>query len=371
MICRKCKQDIPETFVFCNYCGTKQSIPKRNPKHRGNGQGSVYKLPNGKYIAVRTLCYTVGDDQKLHRKYATKTFTKKSDAIAALPTLFPVVDAPKDMTLFELHENYVRSKDYDALSDSQRKKLSYAWDKWKPLHYRHISTLTVDDLQTTIDSATTTYYPAHDMSVAMSHLYKLAIRKEIVSTNKTEYIDLPDAPKAKRECWTDDEINLFWKDYETHPFTAYILIMCYCGLRYGEISTIILENIFLAENYMTGGIKSDAGRNREIPICDRIRPVIIRCMTGKRKLLEMSEDDFYRQYWEAIERTGVRPLKPHTCRHWFFSRLTAAGVQGGLIAEIGGHASYLTTLKNYVRIPLADKLAAVNNLSTTDIDDKT
>ena len=363
MICRKCKQDIPDTFKFCNYCGAKQTInTTRNPKRRGNGQGSVYKLPNGKYIAVRTVSYHTTDTGALHRKYATKTFTKKSDAIAALPTLFPAVEKTKDCTLFELHEIYIQSKDYDALSDSQRKKLSYAWDKWNPLHHRKITTLTVDDLQSTIDNATSTYYPAHDMAVAMSHLYKIAIRKEIVSINKTEYIDLPDQPKAKRECWTEDEIIAFWKDYELNHFTAYILIMCYCGLRYGEISTILLDNINLIENYMVGGIKSEAGRNREIPICNKIRPVIVKCMGGTKKLLEMSEDDFYRRYWDVIDRTGVRKLKPHTCRHWFFSRLTAAGIQGGLIAEIGGHASFLTTLKNYVRIPLSDKLTAVNTI---------
>ena len=362
MICIKCKQDIPDTFAFCNYCGTKQGKTSTRTKHRGNGQGSVYKLPNGKYIAVRTTCYKTLDDGKLHRKYSTKTFVKKSDAIASLPTLCPVVDKPKDMTLFELHEVYTHSKDYDKLSDSQRKKLSYAWAKWESLHHSRISVLTVDDLQSVIDGATSTYYPAHDMSVILSHLYKIAIRKEIIATNKTEYIDLPDTPKAKRECWTNDEIASFWTDYESHPFTAYVLIMCYCGLRYGEISTILLDSINLPENYMVGGIKSEAGRNREIPICDKIRPVIIKCMGGKKKLLEMSEDEFYRQYWEVVRRTGVRELKPHTCRHWFFSRLTAAGVQGGLIAEIGGHASFLTTLKNYVRIPLSDKLSAVNSI---------
>ena len=42
--------------------------------------------------------------------------------------------------------------------------------------------------------------------------------------------------------------------------------------------------------------------------------------------------------------------------------MTAEGIQGGVIAEVGGHASYLTTLKNYVRISLADKLKAVNQI---------
>lgn len=139
--------------------------------------------------------------------------------------------------------------------------------------------------------------------------------------------------------------------------------MCYAGLRYGELSTILLENIHLDEDYMIGGIKTEAGIDREIPIHTRMKPVITALMTGKKaKLLEMNEDNFYDQYWDTIHRTGLRELPPHTCRHYFFSRMTAQGVQGGIIAEVGGHANYLTTLKNYVRVPLKDKLKAVNSI---------
>ncbi len=139
--------------------------------------------------------------------------------------------------------------------------------------------------------------------------------------------------------------------------------MCYAGLRYGEISIIPLENIFLDENYMIGGIKSEAGIDREIPIHSKIKPIIARFVAErKNKLLEMSEDNFYDAYWKAIERTGLRELPPQTCRHYYFSSMTAAGVQGGIIAEAGGHASFVTTMKNYVRIPLADKLKAVETI---------
>lgn len=74
----------------------------------------------------------------------------------------------------------------------------------------------------------------------------------------------------------------------------------------------------------------------------------------------MNEDNFYEQYWSVIDRTKLRELPPQTCRHYYFSSMTAAGVQGGIIAEAGGHKSFLTTMKNYVRIPLEDKLNAVD-----------
>lgn len=364
MICVKCGKEIPDSSAFCNWCGAAQRKKQRAKKKRGNGQGSVYPASNGKWTAIQTIGYYNDENGKRHRKTKSRRFDKKSDAINALPSLKVQFVRPADMTIHDLYEAYTSTKEYDALSASQRGKMGIAWNRWKSMELRGIATVTVADLEDMIEQQTKSYYPARDMKVCMSHLYKIAIKREIVQYNKTDYVDIPfDTPAAKRECWTQGEVDALWKDYASHPFTAYILIMCYAGLRYGELSTILLENIHLDENYMVGGIKSEAGINREIPIHARIKPLIESIIPKRRhKLLEMNEDNFYDAYWEAIRRTGLRELPPHTCRHYFFSRMTSEGVQGGIIAEVGGHANYLTTLKNYVRIPLADKIASVNKI---------
>lgn len=364
MQCIKCGKNIPDDAKLCCYCGVKLNAAAhvRAPKRRGNGQGTVYKLPNGRYAAVVTLGMYTGDDGKVHRRTRSRQFAKKTDAVNALAELSSVQQAVTDMSLHALHELYTSSKEYDALSSSQRDKLTYAWNRWKRFEFRGIATLTVDDLQSCVDAETNTYYPAKDMKVILSHLYKIAVRKEIVSYNKTEYIDLPDPPTPKLECWTRNEIAAMWSDYAAHPVTGYVLIMCYAGLRYGELATIQLDNIHLEEDYMIGGIKTEAGINREIPIAAKVKPIVSRFIAeGRRKkLLEMNEDNFYREYWCMVDRTGIRALPPQTCRHYYFSSMTAAGVQGGVIAKTGGHSSYSTTMKNYVTIPLSEKLRAVN-----------
>ncbi len=49
MICRKCKASVPDG-QFCIQCGAAQEI-QRKRRHRGNGQGTVYQLPNGTWRA--------------------------------------------------------------------------------------------------------------------------------------------------------------------------------------------------------------------------------------------------------------------------------------------------------------------------------
>ena len=139
--------------------------------------------------------------------------------------------------------------------------------------------------------------------------------------------------------------------------------MIYAGLRPGELRGLQIENINLKEQYMTGGIKTDAGRNRTIPIADRIVPVLAKLISERTsgKLVTMSEDRFYASYWDTIERLQVTRLQPYSCRHTYFTRLAEADVQPGVITAAGGHESYSTTM-NYTHVRLEKLLDAVNKI---------
>ena len=58
--CIKCGKPLPmEDALYCCYCGKKQNIKVKAKKTRGNGEGSVYKQPNGKWtVEVTCLLYT-------------------------------------------------------------------------------------------------------------------------------------------------------------------------------------------------------------------------------------------------------------------------------------------------------------------------
>jgi len=66
--------------------------------------------------------------------------------------------------------------------------------------------------------------------------------------------------------------------------------MLYTGMRSGEIRSIKKENIFLDENYMIGGIKTEAGKGRIIPIHPKIKDLIFDNTSGKDFDFESSID---------------------------------------------------------------------------------
>lgn len=364
MLCRKCGVEMPEQAVYCMICGKKLETTKKSVKQRGNGQGTVYKLPNGKYAAEVTLYYYIDQNGQRKRKRKTKQFEKKKDAVAALPELLKAESIIRPVTLSELHEVFLKSKKYEELSKSQQDKLRYAWNRLKRLHQCNIANLTIDQMQRIIDEQAQTFYPAKDMKTVLSHCYTLAIQREIVQYNKTQYLELPPLKKSKRDAFNADEIQKLWEAWDSgKTFAGYVLIMIYAGLRYGEISTINKSNIHLSEHYAIGGIKTDAGIDREIAFADKIMPVVEYFYQNTRSdvLMDMPENKFYDSYHSLTSELGIRDLPPHCCRHTYFTRLAAENVHEAVITEAGGHKDLSVTM-NYIHIPLSEKLAAVNKI---------
>ena len=205
-------------------------------------------------------------------------------------------------------------------------------------------------------------------------MYKIAEREEILPPNKNlaQYIELPQTPKSKRDAFTSEEVVKIWKDYENgNNFAGYALAMIYTSMRTGELFAQRVKDIFLDKKYMIGGIKTEAGINRVIPLADCIIPVIKKQISLSQKggIIDMRIEDFYEMWAEFIQRTGIRPLDAYCCRHTTATALAEKKVAPAIIKEIMGHTSYNTTLR-YTHISVDEKVKAVNKLRKKKEDKK-
>lgn len=330
----------------------------RGKKQRGNGTGSVYKLPNGKYRAVVVLGY----DTNKKRVQRTKSgFKTKREALEYLPKLreAPNIEKIKFNKLYEMW----KSTHFLTIGKSKQQSYNTAYKRCSSLYFKNVDEIKLDDMQKVVDNCPGAYYPKQDIKVLLNNVLRYGVMNEYCKVNYAEYIKLPPLEKSKKTAFTDEEIKNIWAVYNKgNTFSGYILIMIYTGMRYGEISTIRKEDIHIAERYMMGGIKTDAGKDRQILISEKIAPIVERFYNiCDKKLLEMSEEDFYNRFKAALNEAKTRPLTPHCCRHTFATLMAKAEVQPSIIKEAAGHANYSTTL-GYTHIPLKTKLEAVNKI---------
>lgn len=111
------------------------------------------------------------------------------------------------------------------------------------------------------------------------------------------------------------------------PEVQMVLVLLYTGFRGGELRNIKKKDVDLKLRTIIGGIKTEAGTNRIIPIHPRIYPIIQSWMNGPGEyLLPFNNGNFIKYktfvgiFNKAIAPIAERNHVPHECRHTFRTR---------------------------------------------------
>ena len=150
-----------------------------------------------------------------------------------------------------------------------------------------------------------------------------------------------------------------------------ILIQTYTGMRMNELSGIRMENVHLKEQYMVGGLKTSAGKNRTIPIANCILPLVKYFYTislfaqydylimpdNKRSINSLhGRVDVGKIYRKAMPNHTT-----HDARHTFITLAENTGIRPATIKKIVGHAGSVTE-NVYTHKSIDQLLEAVNSL---------
>lgn len=332
-----------------------------------NGYGSVYKM-SGNYRKPYRVQITVGRDEEtgtLIRKSLGYYRTKKEalEALAAY-NADPYNLTAEKLTFAQIYERWSESY-LPKLSASAQRNYIAAYKHCAPLHDFPMANIRLFQLQTLIDTCGLNYAPRNLMKLLCNALFSYAIRYDVVKENPVQYIDLgaKEEKEAIHKPFTPEELDTLW-DHLDVPWVDTILILCYTGMRYGELLKMRTEDVHLEERYMVGGSKTDAGKNRIIPIHHRILPLVERYYTRDRENLlpKMNESTYNKHFKKAIESAGLPPHLTHDCRHTFASRMDAADANIRATKAIMGHTGGNVTDKVYIHKALDELLKNVELL---------
>lgn len=353
MLCVKCKENIDEDSVYCKWCGKKQ-VKTAAPKalKRPNGAGTVYKL-SGR----RRQPWVAAMEKEVIGYYPDKT-----SAMAALEafSIKGFCDGFND-TLEDVYERW-KSSHFRDIDTKGQEGYEMAWRRLEPLWDRKMRTIKVIDFQKIIDEAMTLTKSPKPLSRSgkekikqlCSQLCKQAIQDEIINRNYGEFIKLDKQEKVEKEIFSKSDIEKLFGDYSQ---TAKIICtLIYTGFRINELFSIKRTDVNLEGNYMTGGEKTEAGKNRIVPIHEKVRPFIEEwydnghtyLVTNPSGCPKDANNFRNREYYPLLEKLNIDRKNPHCTRHTFASLMSAAGVRPEVLQKIIGHANYSTTANIYI-----------------------
>lgn len=335
------------------------------------GYGSIIKL-GGKRRRPFAVRITAGwsDDGKQRYQYLGYFPTRKE----ALSCLDDYNQRPYDVearkiTFADLYRKWGEWK-YTRVHKDIPNGYRSAYKYCERLHDRVFIDLRADDIQRVIDGCQKGYSTKKNIRLFCSQLYQYAARLEIAVTNYAKMTDLPAEQQSRlHKPFTPSEIKTLWQHTDDDG-ARLALIYIYTGLRPTELLRARTENVHLADNYLRAGMKTAAGRNRVIPLADKIKPFIAAMYDPKNEYLVIDPDgrpvgnyDRLRDhFWKRSPVLAPMNHLPHDCRHTCATLLANADVDKKIIQLILGHRSQDITDRVYTHKTLSQLIEAVNRL---------
>ena len=336
--CVKCSKDIPDDALYCPSCGASQQPQKKSRKKRGNGEGTVYRLPDGSYKAVKTVGYQLDNEShKAIRKRVTKSgFKTKKEALAYLPQLGAQPQGiRKDETFLVIYEMWLPIHMDKGVTKSTMDYYKAAFQHYKPIWYTPFSGLTIEALQACLDNCPHGKRTRQNMKALGTLLYKYAIPRGYVDKNLAQYLTVKGEASKEREPFTDEEIEIVRQSIGKVPYADYIYCQIYTGFRVDEFLKLDIAKYNREKGVLQGGEKTEAGTDRYVSISPKIQPIIDRLTEGRTEGLIFTDEngkaltpDRYRKncFYPALKAMELplpapdgheRKLTPHCCRHTF------------------------------------------------------
>ena len=273
------------------------------------------------------------------------------------------------VTFAEIYEQWSKRKfSRPGISKSLPYTYQAAYKAANSLHNMKFRDIRTSHLEAVIDDCKTKngVNSLNNIKLLFGQLYHYALRNDIVNKNYADFVEV-DVVKTEstRSAFTAKEIDLLWKNVSRIEYVDTILIMIYSGLRPGELLDLETKKINIEDRAMTGGLKTEAGKNRLIPIHKKTLPFIAkRKEEGQEFLLhyenqQMSYQRYYNYIWKPIMNQLKMSHKPHDCRHTFASLMDRAGANKIAVKKIMGHSAKDITEK-YTHKDVEDLLQAID-----------
>jgi integrase len=299
-------------------------------------------------------------------------YPTREDADDALNKYFEnPYDIDAERLTFEDVYNEWSKRYFKTLNNrSAERTVASAYSYSKAMHQMIFKSITITIMKDTIENATIGPATKGRMKSLYNLMYDYACESGIVTVNMARNFSMKGLLKAiekereiKKPFSIEDEYIL-WENI-SYGFTKMVLIGIYTGWRPQELAMIKRSDVDIAEWTMKGGMKTEAGTDRIIPIHKKIRELIefyYKQSEGKEMLFNdfegqqgtyMTYDKYRGRFKKVMSHCHLEGYTPHCTRHTFVTKAKISKLDEYAIKLIIGHETSDLTEKVYThREPL-------------------
>jgi len=384
MRCPECELQVSDKAVSCPHCGypMKADTPPRKSRSKNhkrrrlpNGFGQISEIKNrnlrnpframvsvGKTDTGRPICKPLKPEA---------FFPTYNDAYAALVEYNKnPYDLAPSITVKELYERWTEEY-FKTRTDSSARAIDAAWIFCSAVYNMRAIDLRARHIKGCMEEGVGLIGGKEKLANAVTQsriksLFNLmldyALEYELVERNYARSFTLSEelvkevkTVKKEHMVFTGEEISLLWEHAETKRLIDAVLIQCYSGWRPQEVCQLEIENIDLDNWTFKGGMKTEAGIDRIVPIHSRIQPLVLRAYkeaealgskylfnntypNSTRKDTMVTYEMYQRRFTQFKNELKLNPdHRPHDGRTHFVTAAKKCGVDEYAIKYLIGH----------------------------------
>ncbi len=325
---------------------------------RANGTGSVVKLSGNRrrpwavkvsgrnkygHVIQKIVSY---HEKALEAQLALEEYNRAKASGTA-----PAVDK-LSLTVADVFEAWA-AREYRKLKPASISSHNAAWNKrvsrFAPRKMRDMAR---DEWQSLLDEDEDnglSQSTINNDALLIKALYNYAMERDIVGKDYSKYLDIPSVgAKRPHEALNDLQLaQLTQLAADGFPWADTALMLCYTGFRVSEFLQLTHFS-YHPENggYLQGGLKTESGKNRIVPVHPKIRPYLMSWLDRGGDAIICDENgkhipsERYREHFRQIsELLGVPNATPHWCRHTFATLLHSAKADPLTVKWLLGHST--------------------------------
>lgn len=392
--CPECELQVSDKASTCPHCGfpLQPNIKPRKPRNKNNkrrrlpnGFGQISEIKNRNLRNPFRAMISVGKDangRPICKPLKPESyFPTYNDAYVALVEYNKnPYDLEPSITVKELYEKWLPEHEKTVKST---RAIESAWSYCTAVYDMRVKDLRARHVKGCMEEGTSIYRgktrtPSASMKNQIKSLFNLmldyALEYELVDRNYSRTFNLSEETikeivtvKQEHIPFTDEEMDLLWQHVDDKMMVDVLLIQCYSGWRPQEIGLLELKDVDLENWTFSGGMKTDAGTGRVVPIHSRIRHLVERKYKEAQELGSMYLFNYtspsarlkstaltYARYQKGFgmirDELKLNPEhRPHDGRKHFVTMAKKYGVDEYAIKYMVGHKISDITEKVYTQ----------------------